>query len=296
MSVAGFIADQRAGHRVPYAVSCRALGVSQSWFYKWKPGDVSLRRARRRVLAAAVAYLFRRHRGTYGSPRITADLKDLGWAVSVNTVAVLMREQDLVARRRRPRRGLTRACAAARKAPDLLGRDFTPPVRPNVAWVGDLTEIPNDEGVFYLATVEDLHSRRLIGFATSAHHDPVVAKAAVQMAIAVRGGRVDGVIFHSDQGGEYTAEVFAEACRAAGIRQSMGRTGSALDNAVAESFNSSLEFELLGVNHFTTRAGARRAVAGWIEEYNEVRRHSTNAMLSPVAFERAQADIDEEAA
>lgn len=296
MSVAAFIAGQRAEHHVPYALSCRALGVSQSWFYKWKPGDVSLRRARRRLLAAAVALLFRRHRGSYGSPRIAADLHDLGWRVSVNTVAALMREQDLVARRRRRRRGLTKACAAARKTPDLLGRDFTPPKRPDVAWVGDLTEVPNDEGVFYLATVEDLHSRRLVGFAMSSHHDPAVAKAALHMAIAVRGGQVDGVIFHCDQGGEYTGEAFAKACRQARIRQSMGRTGSALDNAVAESFNSTLEFELLAVSHFHTRLQARRAVAAWIEEYNHTRRHSTNAMLSPVTFEQAHAAAERRAA
>jgi transposase InsO family protein len=97
------------------------------------------------------------------------------------------------------------------------------------------------------------------------------------------------VIFHSDQGGEYTGGVFARACRRAGVRQSMGRTGSALDNAVAESFNSTLEFELLSVNHFSTRTQARAAVADWIDEYNRIRRHSTNQMLAPITFELAQA-------
>ena len=116
------------------------------------------------------------------------------------------------------------------------------------------------------------------------------------MAIAVRGGRVNGVIFHSDRGGEYTAEAFTTACRVAGIRQSMGRTASALDNAVAESFNSTLQFELLAVSHFHTRLQARRAVAGWIEGYNHARRHSTNAMLSPVAFEQAHAAAERRAA
>jgi putative transposase len=109
------------------------------------------------------------------------------------------------------------------------------------------------------------------------------------VAIAVRGGTVPGVVFHTDQGGEYTGELFATACRNAGVIQSMGRTGSALDNAVAEAFNSTLEFELLREEHFATREQARRAVAGWIDEYNTVRRHSTDGMLSPVDFERAQA-------
>jgi transposase InsO family protein len=238
------------------------------------------------MLAVLVAQLFARHHGSYGSPRITADLKELGWRVSVNTVAAVMVELHLVARPQRRRRwGLTRPDKAARKAPDLLRRDFAARPGPNQAWVGDLTEIPNDEGPFYLASILDLHSRRVVGFAQGAHHDAQLARAALCMAIAVRGGNVAGVIFHSDQGGEYTGGVFAAACVRAGIRQSMGRTGSALDNAVAESFNSTLEFELLAHNRFSTRAEAGAAVAAWIEEYNTVRRHSTVGMLAPAVYE-----------
>jgi transposase InsO family protein len=292
VSLAGLIATQRAQHGVPYAVSCRALGVSQAWFYKWRRGDTSLRRRRRAALSAVIAYLFSTHRGTYGSPRITADLRDLGWRVSKNTVATLMAEQGLVARRKRRHRSSTRPDKSARKAPDALGRDFGPPAQPNVRWCGDLTDIPNDEGKFYLAAILDLHSRRCVGFAMDAHHDAALARAALCMAIAVRGGAVDGVVFHTDQGGEYTGELFAQACRRAGITQSMGRTGSALDNAVAEAFNSTLEFELLRHSHFSTREQARQAVAAWIDEYNTVRRHSTNGMLSPVDYERARAQAD----
>jgi len=287
--VAAFIAAQRAEYGIPYAVACRALGVSQSWFYKWRHGDTSVRRARRQGLTALVVALFRRHRGTYGSPRITDELRAMGWRVSVNTIAAVMAEQHLVARARRRRRGLTRADKSARKAPDLLRRNFTPPARPDVAWVGDLTEIPNDEGPFYLASVLDLHSRRAVGYAMDAHHDAQLATAALRVAIAVRGGDVAGVIFHSDQGGEYTGDLFAAACARAGVRQSMGRTGSALDNAVAESFNSTLEFELLAHNHFRTRAQARAAVAAWLEEYNTIRRHCTAGRLPPAVYEaRAQ--------
>jgi putative transposase len=158
-----------------------------------------------------------------------------------------------------------------------------------VAWVGDLTEIPTDEGKLHLAAVLDLHSRRVPGFAMGIHHDAALARAALCMAIAVRGGAVAGVVFHSDQGGEYTGEVFAAACRSAGVTQSMGRTGSALDNAVAEAFNSTLEFELLRRRHFATREQARPAVAEWIDEYNTERRHSTIGMLSPIEYERLQA-------
>jgi putative transposase len=287
VSLAALIAAQRVEHQIPHAVSCRALGVSQAWFYKWCHGDGSPRRKRRKALAATIAYLFAKHRQTYGSPRITADLRDMGWRVSTNTVAALMREQNLVARRKRRHHGSTRPDKSARKAPDLLHRDFTPPAEPNVAWVGDLTEIPTDEGKLHLATAEDLHSRRIPGFAMGIHHDAALARAALCMAIAVRGGSVAGVIFHTDQGGEYTGQLFADACHSAGVTQSMGRTGSALDNAVAESFNSTLEWELLRDNHFHTREEARHAVAEFIDDYNSQRRHSTNAMLSPIDYERA---------
>ena len=287
MSLAALIAAQRAHYGIPHAVSCRALGVSQAWFYKWCNGDGSPQRHRRKALAATIAWLFAQHKGTYGSPRIVVDLREMGWRVSANTVAALMVEQGLVARRTRRRRGTTKADKSKRKAPDLLGRDFTPPLAPNVAWVGDLTEIPTDEGKLHLAAIIDLHSRRVPGFAMDVHHDAALARAALCMAIAVRGGSVTGVIFHTDQGGEYTGDLFAQACRAAGVTQSMGRTGSALDNAVAESFNSTLEWELLRHSHFRTREAARRAVAAWIENYNGQRRHSTNGMLSPIAYEQA---------
>ena len=288
MSLAAFIATQRVKHRIPQAVSCRALDVSEAWFYKWCHGDVSLRRARRAALAAHVKLLFVEHKRRYGSPRITAELRDRGWRVSANTVAVVMREQGLVARPRR-RRGSTRPDASARKAPDLLGRDFSLRDKPNRAWVGDLTDIPNDEGPLYLASVQDLHSRRIVGFALGPRHDAELARAALCMAIVIRGGDVTGVICHTDQGGEYTGRIFAEACANARVIQSMGRTGSALDNAAAESFHSTLEFELLRQVHFSTRAEARQAVAGYLEEYNLERRHSVCGMVSPVAYEHARA-------
>lgn len=289
MSLAALIAAQRVECGIPHAVSCRALGVSQAWFYKWKRGDPSLRRRRRAALASVIAYLFKVHRGTYGSPRITADLREMGWRVSKNTVAKLMAEQGLVARRKRKRRSSTRRDKSARKAPDALKRDFRPPAKPNARWVGDLTEIPTDQGKLHLAAILDLHGRRCVGFAMGVHHDAALARAALCMAIAIRGGSVAGVLFHTDQGSEYTGRLFAKACRGAGVTQSMGRTGSALDNAVAESFNSTLEFELLSQRRFATREQARRAVAAFIDEYNTERRHSTNGMLSPVAYERAHA-------
>ena len=204
MSVAAFITAQRAEHGVPYAVSCRALGLSQAWFYKWRHGDASLRRARRAALDAAVGWLFRRRGGRDGSPPITTALQDLGWKVSKNTVADSMRRQHLVARPKRKRRGLTRADKRARKAPDLLKRDFAPPPQVNQRWVSDLTEIPTTgQGTLYLASILDLSSRRAVGYALGRHHDADLAAAAVQVAIAVRGGDVAGVVLHTD---------YAESC------------------------------------------------------------------------------------
>jgi putative transposase len=289
VSLAALIAAQRAEHGIPRAVSCRALGVSQAWFYKWRRGDGSLRRRRRAALAAMIAYLFKVHRGTYGSPRITADLREMGWRVSENTVATLMNGRGLVARRNRKWRSTTRPDRSAGKAPDALRRDFRPPQRPNSRWCADLTGIPTDEGQLHLAAVLDLHGRRCVGFAMGTHHDAALARAALCMAIAVRGGPVAGVVLHSEQGGEYTGRLFAQACHSTGVTQSMGCTGSALDNAVAEAFNSTLEFELLSQRHFATRDQARWAAAAWIDEYNTQRRHSTNGMLNPVAYENTHA-------
>lgn len=288
MSVAAFIATQRAQHGIPHAVACRALGVSQAWFYKWRRGDVSLRRARRRAVDAAVAYEFTRRQGRDGSPPITIRLRDAGWRISKNTVADSMRRQGLVARPKRKRRGLTKADRRARKPVDLLARDFTPPARINQRWVSDLTQIDTGEGVLYLASILDLSSRRVVGYALGEHHDADLAAAAVQVAIAIRGGRVAGVVLHTDQGGEFSGGALARVCTAAGIVQSMGRTGSALDNAAIESWHSTLEFELRSRHRFAARDQARHALVAWIDEYNTDRLHSTNAMISPVDYENGR--------
>jgi putative transposase len=219
--VAGFIAAQRVEHRVPHATACRALGVSQAWFYKWLYGDASPRCSRRRSLAAEVARLFAAHRGTYGAPRITADLREAGWRVSENTVAQLMREQHLAARATRRRKHTTRPGKGRWRAPDLIGRDF-PAQRLNQKWYSDGTELPTDEGKLYLASVLDVGSRRSVGFAIGEHHDTELAYAALAMAVAVRGGDVAGVILHTDQGSEYTAHTFRAACGRIGVKQSMG--------------------------------------------------------------------------
>ncbi len=290
--MAAFIASQREQHGVPYATACRALSVSQAWFYKWRSGDPSPQHARRERLKIEIGRLFAKHRGRYGSPRITADLRDEGWRVSENTVAKLRAELGLAARRRRRRKQTTRQGRGKWRAPDLIGRDFATD-RLNHKWYGDGTEVPTEEGKLYLDSVLDMGSRRIVGFAIGEHHDADLATAALRMAVAVRGGKDtlgrEGceVIMHTDQGSEYTARNFRAACGRVGITQSMGRVGSALDNAVIESWHSTVEFELRRLEYFTTRAQARRRVAAWIEEYNHDRRHSSLGMRSPIVYELA---------
>ena len=275
---------------MPYAVPCRALGVSQSWFYKWKDGDRSARRARRDRLKAEIARLFAARKGKDGSPRITAALRDAGWAVSKNTVAVLMAEMGLAARRRRPQ-----GHDPAGQGP-VAGTGPGPAVvrcgrrQPQV--VRRRHRDPPGEGKLHLASVLDMGSRRIVGFGLAEHPDAELSYGALAMAVAVRGGQVPGVIMHTDQGSEYTARRFRQACERLGIRQSMGLPGSALDNAVIESWHSTVEFELRRIEQFPDKAAARAGVAAWIEDYNHDRRHSALGMMSPVAYELALAAKD----
>jgi putative transposase len=286
--VAALIAAQRDDHQIPCVVACRALGVSRSWYYKWASGRLPPKAERRERLAAEIQRLFSLHRGKYGSPRITADLKDAGWRVSENTVAGVMRGQGLAARRTKRRRSTTRPSRGRWRAPDLVKRVF-PAAQVNRKWFGDGTEIATGEGKLHLVSVLDAASRRVLGFALGERHDAQLAYSAIAMALAIRGGQAPGVIFHTDQGSEYTAGLFRQACHRLGITQSMGRPGSALDNAVIESWHSTLEFEFRSVEHFATKTAARAKVAAWIEDYNHHRRHSACQMMSPVDYEKALA-------
>jgi len=292
MTVARFIADQRTLYRVPHAACCRLLGVSQSWFYKWAgrvaDGTLTPSEQHRRALDEAVAVAFQAAKGKHGSPRLLADLRDLGWTVSDKTVAASMRRQGLVARRIRRRRNTTRPDKTRKPFPDLLRRDFTAR-GPNLRWVGDMTEIPVDgHGKFYLATVIDLYSRRCLAASTSMSANATLARAAIQTAVTARGGpgAIRNVIFHTDRGATYTADRFTSLCRQLQITQSMGRVGSCFDNAAAEAFFSSLEWEVLRDAEFRGLKHAQAVVQEWCYGfYNHVRRHSHNLQLSPVNFE-----------
>lgn len=311
MSVARFIADQRAKYRVPHEVTCRLLQVSASWFYKWvaraadPDGPHTDTQRRRMQLDVAVAAAFEAARGLHGSPRLVDDLRDDGWVVSEKTVADSMRRQGLVARRIKRRNGLTKQDKTAPKFPDLVKRDFTA-AAPNRKWVGDMTEIPTEAGrKLYLATVIDLYSRRLLGAAMGLHPDAELACAAIKMAVAARGGRQaiwrdeesQRVIFHTDRGSTYTANAFTTLCAHLGIQQSMGRVGSCFDNAAAEAFFSSLEWEVLSRNQFENTIQAQAVVIDWCYTfYNHQRRHSAADGLSPVNYEIRQSRTKPQAA
>lgn len=289
MSVARFIADQRTFYRVPHTMTCSLLGVSLSWFYKWISRTPTPSEQRRAEVDAAVAKAFSDARGLHGSPRLHADLREAGWTVSEKTVANSMRRQGLIARKIRRRNGLTRQDKTAPKFGDLLHRDFTADA-PNCKWVGDMTEIPTAAGKLYLATVIDLYSRRLLGAATSLHPDAQLACEAIKMAVAARSGleHIAGVIFHTDRGSTYTADKFTALCRRLEIRQSMGRVGSCFDNAAAEAFFSSLEWEVLSRHKFDSTTNARTVVIDWCYGfYNHQRRHSAAAGMSPINYETA---------
>ena len=265
MSVSAHIAAQRTDHAVPHAVSCRALGVAASTFYKWRGRPPTPAQRRRADLDVEVKACFDASDGTYGSPRVRAELRRSGREVSKKTVESSMARQGLQGRARRRRRGLTRPDKRAGPVPDLLRRDFTAG-GVDEKWVGDFKQIDTAEGPVFIATVEDLFSRRMLGFAQSNRHPTAqLATDAINMAAAVRGGGVAGVIFHTDKGSQYTSDAFAAACAKLKITQSMGRVGCALDNAAAESFFSTLQHELISRRRWHTRDQARRDIAVWID-------------------------------
>jgi putative transposase len=232
-----------------------------------------------------VQRLFDQHDGKYGSPRITADLRDAGWRVSENTVAALMAEQHLAARRKKKRKSTTRPGRGRWRAPDLVKRDF-PAARINQKWYGDGTDVDTDEGKLYLASVLDMGSRRIVGFALREHHDAQLAYGALAMAVTARWGAVPGVILHSDyRGCQYTAAAFASLADDCDVTLSLGRTGQCWDNALSESFFASLKGELIDLQPWPTRAGARHAIVDYIAWFNGTRLHSTLGCKSPAEYE-----------
>jgi putative transposase len=269
----------------PIATQCRVLGVSPSGYYAWRKRPLSTRGRADVELGAEIAAIHRESRGTYGAPRIHAELAAGGRRVGRKRVARLMRAAGLQGvSRRRPFR-TTRRDETARPAPDLVERRFTA-AGPNQLWVADITYVPTWAGFLYLAVVLDAWSRRVVGWAMETHLRTARVLAALDMAVVQR--RPTDVIHHSDQGCQYTSVAFGQRCAEAGVRPSMGSVGDAYDNALCESFFATLECELLDRQRFRTPGAARLAVFDFIEGwYNPRRRHSGLDYRAPLIFEQA---------
>ena len=270
--------------RFPVATMARVLGVSPSGYYAWRRRPPSARARADAELRARVQAIHGRSRGTYGAPRIHAELTEGGVAVSRKRVARVMRSVGVagVSRRRGPR--TTRRNAQARPAPDRVERRFEADA-PNRLWVADITYVPTLAGFLYLAIVLDVFSRRVVGWAMAGHLRTALVVEALEMAVTQR--RPEAVIHHSDQGCQYTSLAFGARCRERGVALSMGSVGDCFDNAMAESFFATLECELLDRTTLSTHAEARAALFEFIEGwYNTRRRHSALGYRSPLEFER----------
>lgn len=290
MKVYPFIAAEKAaGHTVQKP--CALLGVSRAAYYVWSKGVPSKRAQTDRILGQQVVRVHRQSRGTYGTPRIHQQLRQEGTRTSRKRVARLMASAGIEGRCKRRSRRTTIADEAAAPAVDLLGRDFAPrDLAPDTAWVGDITYIRTWQGWAYLATVIDLASRRVVGFAVREHMRTELVTAAMEAALQGRCPAA-GLIFHSDRGSQYTSTAFRDLLAKHQVRQSLSRPRQCWDNAVAESFFATLKTELVYRTAFPTVAVARTAVFEYIEVfYNRRRIHSALGYQSPAAYEASRLD------
>jgi len=262
---------------------CRVLEVSRSGYYAWLKRGPSVRAQANAALLEAIETIHEESDGTYGAPRMHAELPDHGLAASLNRVARLMKGAGIQGVSRR--KGVRTTWRSKETAPvgDLVNRNFTA-TGPNQLWVADITYIPTWAGFLYLAIVLDVWSRRIVGWSMRTHLRTELVLEALNMALEQR--RPDEVIHHSDHGCQYTSFAFGKRCEAAGVRPSLGSVGDAYDNAMAEAFFASLECELIDRRTFHSHAAARMSVFRYIEGwYNPRRRHSALGYLSPLNFE-----------
>ncbi len=276
-------------NRVLFRVArmCRTLGVSPSGFYAWHSRGMSARGKADVELTERIRKIHEHSRGTYGTPRVHAELITQGIRVGRKRVARLMRAAGLEGASRRKGWKTTVRDDNARPAPDLVQRAFSAE-GPDRLWVADITYIPTWAGFVFLAVVVDAWSRRAVGWAMATHLRTELVLEALDMAVTQR--QPVSVVHHSDQGCQYTSVAFGKRCREAGVRPSMGSVGDCFDNAMCESFFATLECELLQRRSFRTQAEARLAVFDFIEGwYNPSRRHSGLGYLSPLEFERRAA-------
>jgi putative transposase len=276
------------GHRLewPVRLTCEVLDVSPGGYYRWRRRPPGPREERRAILAAEIHAIHGEVKARYGSPRIHAELVARGHACCVNTVAKLMRRHGIAARTRRKFRRTTDSNHGRPVAENILDRGFEPESADR-AWTADITYIPTREGWLYLAAVEDLHSRRIVGWSMSERIDSRLVVDALEMATSHRLPGA-GLVAHSDRGSRYASEHYRRALAEHGIVCSMSRRGNCWDNAPMESFFATLKKELVHDEDYATRAEARASLFEYIEVfYNRVRRHSALGYKSPIEYERA---------
>ena len=270
----------------PVVSMCRVPGVSKSGYYAWKDRPPSNRDRQNAALTERIREIHQRSRETYGYPRVHAELGAPGIHCDRKRVARLMRKDGLRGCMRGPRRKrTTRRDPSAIPAPDLVERNFRA-AAPDRPWTADITYLPTDEGFLYLAFILDVYSRMVVGWSMASHLRSELVAAALEMAIGRRNPSA-GLIHHSDRGAQYKALSFGKRSEQCGIVPSMGRVGSALDNAISESFVSTLKSEI-GVSRYPSRLAGRASTFEFIELfYNRVRRHSSLGYLSPAEYEQA---------
>jgi putative transposase len=294
VTVYRYISDAKKAKELPVSLQCELLGVSESGYWAWckrAPSDRALYDA---WLTERIRAVHAASKGRYGSPRVHAMLRREGIRVGEKRVARLMRAVGLQGAFRRRRKGCTVPVEGVEPFRDLVGREFCPDAA-NRVWCADIKQIKSGEGWLYLAAVQDLYSRRIVGWAMEPHMRQELVVAALEMAVRRR-RPAKGTIHHSDHGGQYIGLTFGQSCHDAGIAQSMGAVGSCFDNAVAETFFATLTKELLlhqAPKTWATRAELRSAIFEYVEGfYNPTRLHSTLGMRSPVEFEADSAAGD----
>jgi putative transposase len=289
------IADWAASEEYPVSFMCRELGVSRSGYYAWRSAGPSQRAKDDTALIAIMKRIHAEARGNPGVRRIRAGLAALGRRVSHKRVWRLMRAAGLRGRHPRAWKRTTIGADQPVPAPDLIGQSFRAD-RPNEKWCGDVTYVKTWDGWAYLATVIDLHSRKLVGWAIADHMRTELVTAALDMAMARRQPPA-GVIFHSDRGAQYTSGEFDRYCTRNKIRRSLGRTGVCYDNAVSESFFATYKKELVHTRPWPTMTDLTKETNDWIENYyNTRRRHSTLGYLTPREYELGYREISQLAA
>ena len=283
MSRFGFIDAEKATY--PVKILCRVLRVSRAGYYAWRQRPLSARAVHDEVLITAIRTSHEHSRGTYGVPRIHADLQASGHQVGRKRVRRLMRRAGLTGCRRGRRVRTTTSDPTAVPAPNLVQRHFGAEA-PNQLWVGDITYLPTAEGWHYLAVLLDVYSRRVVGWAFADHLRADLTVEALQMALLSRRPPA-GLVHHTDRGSQYTALAYQQLLTQQGITCSMSRRGQCLDNAMAESFFATLKTELVTRVRWMTGREARRAIFDYLEVfYNRHRRHSALGYQSPVHFEQ----------